>query len=210
MNFENSLALENCPHCSISKPNLPYIWETTTENHSGQNRRKWRIYKCENCGGLITVFAQENSRTISKIFPSKISETFEYQYLKGDVLSDFEEALSCYSNNCYNAFGAMCRRTIQSLASELGSEGKDKVTNQLKNLKAIIDIDDETYKILEQIIIAGHDGAHPHLPKLSPERAAILLELMKDVLYQLYIRKVKIEEAIKLRKKSIEEKKENK
>ena len=33
-----------------------------------------------------------------------------------------------------------------------------------------------------------HDGVHPHLPKLSEERAAVLLELTRDALYQLFVR----------------------
>jgi hypothetical protein len=210
MKLENNLSLERCPHCSVSKPNLPHLWSVTTENHSGRNTRNWKIYKCGNCGGLITAYAPQGHDDISQIYPSKVSETFDFQYLSGEVLEDFQEALNCYSNNCFNAFASMCRRTIQSLATQLGSEGKDKVTNQLENLKNILEIDSETFTILEQIIIAGHDGAHPHLPKLSPQRATLLLELMKDVLYQLYIRKVKIEESIKLRQKTIEESKSNK
>ena len=210
MTLDNNLSLERCPHCSVSNPNLPYVWHSTTENHSGRNKRSWKIYKCENCGGLITAFALQGSNNVNQIYPSKISETFDFEYLSGEVQDDFQEALNCYSNNCFNAFAAMCRRTIQSLATQLGSEGKDKVTNQLENLKTILDVDDETFKILEQIIITGHDGAHPHLPKLSSQRAAVLLELMKDVLYQLYIRKVKIEESIKLRQQTIEQSKVNK
>jgi len=210
MTLDNNLSLDRCPHCSVSNPNLPHVWHTTTENHSSRNQRNWKIYKCENCGGLITAYAPHGKNNVSQIYPSKISETFDFEYLSGEVLEDFQEALNCYSNNCFNAFAAMCRRTVQSLATQLGSEGKDKVTKQLENLKSLLDIDEETFTILEQIIIAGHDGAHPHLPKLSPQRATVLLELMKDVLYQLYIRKVKIEESIKLRNQSIEESKNNK
>jgi hypothetical protein len=62
------------------------------------------------------------------------------------------------------------------------------------------EIDDETYELLKQIIVHGHDGAHPHLPALSVERAAVLLELMKDVLYQLYVRRAKLQEAMAARK----------
>ena len=205
MKLENNLSLEKCPHCSVSNPNLPIIWNVGTENHSGQNKRTWYFYKCQKCGGIIMAFAYHGQVDIRGQYPSKISETFDFEYLTGDVLEDFQEALLCYSNNCFNAFAAMCRRTIQSLATELGVEGNDKVKDQLVNLKTLIKIDEETFKILEIIIIAGHDGAHPHLPKLSPERAAMLLELIKDVLYQLYIRKVKISESIKLRQKSVEE-----
>jgi hypothetical protein len=74
-------------------------------------------------------------------------------------------------------------------------------------MKEMADIDDETFKIVEQIILDGHDGAHPHLPDLSAERAEILLELMRDVMYQLYIRKGKVAKAAAMRKTKIEEKK---
>ena len=76
-------------------------------------------------------------------------------------------------------------------------------------IKETTSMESDTYKILKQIIISGHDGAHPQLPKISEERAGILLELMKDVLYQLFIRKAKIQEAIALRKKEVEIKKQN-
>jgi len=63
-------------------------------------------------------------------------------------------------------------------------------------------IDEEAFDQLKQIMLTGHDGAHPHLPKLSPERAGVLLELMKDVLYQLFVRQAKIREAAELRRQS--------
>ena len=99
----------------------------------------------------------------------------------------------------------MCRRCVQSISSELGAKGSSKVQNQLKEMKEMAEIEAETFTILEQIIIAGHDGAHPHLPELSPDRAKILLELMKDVLYQIFVRKAKIQESVELRKKQIEQ-----
>ena len=58
-----------------------------------------------------------------------------------------------------------------------------------------------------KLIIDGHDGTHPHLPRVNVDRARILVELMKDVLYQIYIRKAKVQEALKLRQQAIEAKK---
>ena len=69
------------------------------------------------------------------------------------------------------------------------------------------EIDEETFELLKAIVLAGHDGAHPHLPALSAERAEVLLELMKDVLYQLFVRKKKIQEAAEKRKEAIEARK---
>ncbi|HZF57408.1 MAG TPA: DUF4145 domain-containing protein, partial [Rubrobacter sp.] len=129
--------------------------------------------------------------------------TFEYQYLPDAVAADYREALTCYSSGCLNAFAAMCRRCVQNASQDLGAKGKDKVLNQLRDLKDMAAVDDETFEILQQVIIAGHDGAHPYLPTLSEKRAGILLELMKDVLYQLYVRAAKIREAMDFRKEDI-------
>jgi len=205
MKMENNLSLERCPHCSVDKPNLPQQWQTSTANHSGRNERTWKVYRCLNCGGLILASSPKNTLQINAIYPERSMETFEFDYLEGDVLEDFTEALKCFSYGCYNAFASMCRRTIQTAAENLKVKGKDKVKKQILELKDLLNIDDETFEVLNQIIITGHDGAHPHLPKLNPERAAVLLELMKDVLYQLFIRKKKIEESVLLRQKSIKE-----
>jgi hypothetical protein len=66
-------------------------------------------------------------------------------------------------------------------------------------------IDDDTYTLLKQIVIDGHDGAHPYLPSLDEQRAQLLLELMKDVLYQLFVRKAKLEKAMLLRRTAIDQ-----
>src|SRR5258708_4825241 len=101
----------------------------------------------------------------------------------------------------------MCRRCIQSALMELGAEGKDRVQKQIEEVKETTGLDDETYTILLQITISGHDGAHPHLPKLSPARAAVMLELMKDVLSELFVRKAKLQEVMNLRRQDIDESK---
>lgn len=207
MKLEENLSLERCPYCSIYRPNLPRVWQFETENHSGKNLRRWRAYKCGGCGGIVIASASDLGKNILEMFPERVMETFDFDYLRGDVLEDLKEALSCYSRGDYNAFAAMSRRTIQSIAKDLGADGKAKVLKQVNELKTIIEIEEETFKTIEEIIIAGHDGAHPYLPKLSPERAAILLELLKDVVYQLYVRKKKVEQSAELRKKAIEENK---
>ena len=134
-------------------------------------------------------------------------EDYEFSYLPDAVAADFREALTCYSNCCFNGFGAMCRRAIQSASTELGAEGKDKVLKQIEDLKEMAEIDGDTFDVLKTIVLAGHDGAHPYLPALSAERAEVLLGLAKDVLYQLFVRKGKIREAAEKRKEAIAAKK---
>lgn len=201
-NLTLQLELPRCPHCGIDKPLLSYTTQFESDRYSGHNKRLWRTYTCKTCGGAILAASRQADQAVLEMYPAGSKETFDFEYLPPPVSKDFQEALSCYSIGSYNAFAAMSRRTVQSVSTDLGAKGSDKVLNQLQDLKEMAQIDDATFEVLKQIIISGHDGAHPHLPKLSPERAGVLLELMKDVLYQLYIRKAKVQKAIALRNKS--------
>tara|TARA_Y100001933_G_C18837861_1_gene496233 strand:+ start:61 stop:735 length:675 start_codon:yes stop_codon:yes gene_type:complete len=203
----------DCPHCGNST-NLTLI---SPPNYSQLARYKPKTvgiaYQCSSCIepvflkfkierydlGNYRIQISENAMEIEKP-----TIEFEFEYIPENVVSDFKEALECYSITAYNAFAAMTRRTIQSAADQIGAKGKSKVQNQIKEMKEMAEIDDETYEILSQIIIDGHDGAHPHLPSLSAERAEILLELLKDVMYQLFVRKGKLKKASELRKKQID------
>lgn len=205
----NQLELDKCPHCNTDKPLLTMISDiAVTERHSGGNHRVWKKYSCRTCGGVILAASPNDNSEVTEMYPSGSQETFDYEYLPNEVADNFREALSCYSISRFNAFAAMCRRTIQSMSADLGADGKDKVLQQLKDLKDMAHVDDETFEQLKQIVIAGHDGSHPYLPKLNLERAGILLELMKDVLYQIYVRKEKIKKAMELRRQSIAQQKD--
>ena len=213
--FDKHFTLD-CPHCctrsnisAISIPHYHFV-KRFDPDYIGI------AYRCDSCNSPIflkfEVLEYESNRiSISEEYEEieRHKEGFEFSYLGNSVKEDFEEALICYSNMCYNAFASMCRRTVQSVCEDLGAKGKDKVLKQIEDLKEMSEIDDETLKILKQIIIEGHDGAHPYLPKLNEDRAKVLLVLMKDVLHQLYVRKGKLQEAMELRKKAIEEKKED-
>jgi Domain of unknown function (DUF4145) len=204
-----------CPHCQV-KSNLTAVAIPRYELLQRFRPRTVGIaYRCDSCNEpvflrvpIIKIPSMGHPIDLGISFEEveRAEESFELQYLPGEVAADFEEALKSYSSSCFNAFAAMCRRTIQTASMELGADGTTKVQNQLNDLRAMGVIDDETFLQLREIMLAGHDGTHPHLPKLSPERANVLLELMKDVLYQLFVRQAKIRESTELRQKTIEEK----
>lgn len=204
--FEKHFSLK-CPNCGIpsnmsavSFPRWEYLLRFKPKNLG-------IVYRCDSCNEPVFLkftgvqFANLGTGDPYVYFGTnyqevqKAQESYDLGRLPKEVAGDFKEALICYSNQCLNAFGAMCRRTIQSACNTLGAEGKDKVLKQIEDLREMAQVDDETFDILKQIVIAGHDGAHPHLPPLAPDRADVLLELMKDVLYQLFIRKQKLNEA---------------
>jgi hypothetical protein len=201
-----------CPHCNLSV-SVTAISLPDYKQLSRYKPEKVGIgYKCNSCNEpvflkftILKYALPQLYIAISDQFESVESPrvNFEYEYVESPVKEDLKEALLCYSNKAYNAFAAMCRRTVQSAAASLGSAGNDKVQRQLLDLKEMAAIDDETFNVLKQIMIDGHDGAHPHLPSLSSQRADVLLELIKDVIYQLFVRKAKIAKAAELRREQI-------
>ena len=193
-----------CPHCSVtagmsivSVPRFELV-------HRFKVREIGLVYRCDSCNRPVVLLYEIELGNPIRI-PDEFTqvqnalEPFEHQYLPAEVAEDFREALVCYAQNCWNAFAAMCRRCIQSVSTNLGAQGTTKVKNQLQDLKDMGVADEKTFEQLRQIMLSGHDGAHPHLPKLSRDRAAVLMQLMKDVLYQLYVRPGKIKEAAALR-----------
>ena len=71
-NLTNNLELNRCPHCNVDHPNLPMVLNTTTDAHSGGNKRFWRIYKCTRCGGLIAAASPNDQGPITEYFPSGV------------------------------------------------------------------------------------------------------------------------------------------
>jgi len=109
--------------------------------------------------------------------------------------------------SAFNGFAAMCRRSIQSICTDLGAEASTKVQSQIKEMIDMVGLDQEMIELATQIMLSGHDGAHPHLPEVDQERAKILLSLLQDLTYQLYTRPGKVKEAAKLRKSATEKSK---
>jgi hypothetical protein len=204
-----------CPHCGA----LSNLTAVSTPRWAQMRRYQPKQiiigFRCDACNSPVALRFEvqgdydRNRALFSHEYEEleRPMETFDYQYLPSDVASDFREALTCYSNSCFNATGAMCRRTIQSVATDLGATGSTRVEKQILEAKDTAGMDDETFVSLNQIMLTGHDGAHPHLPPVNKSRAAVLVEIMKDVLYQLYIRKAKVQEALKLRQDAIASKK---
>jgi hypothetical protein len=40
-----------------------------TTDHSGQNKRRWHVYKCSNCGGLVTAWSTASNHPVAEYFP---------------------------------------------------------------------------------------------------------------------------------------------
>jgi hypothetical protein len=69
----------------------------------------------------------------------------------------------------------------------------------------MVDIDEDTFAVVMRIIFAGHADPQLDLPFINAYQAAVLLEVMKDFLYQAYVRKGRLQHAMKVRRFFVDE-----
>lgn len=69
-NLSPQLHLSRCPHCSVANPNLQQVHRLDSTDHAGANHRRWGLYKCGNCGGMVTASASNFNQPVLEYFPS--------------------------------------------------------------------------------------------------------------------------------------------
>jgi hypothetical protein len=67
------------------------------------------------------------------------------------------------------------------------------------------DIDEDTFALVTRIIFGGGSQPLLDLPVINTYQAAVLLEVMKDFLYQAYVRKGRLQQAMKVRRFFVQE-----
>ena len=203
---ERSLALM-CPHCQVythitpvSVPQFPEL-VASRPNHVGV------VYRCDSCSAPIFLkFAVKmyaaNRVELANTFVEleRAKEKFNFTYLPEDVERLFREALGCYTAGYFNAFASMCRRTAQAVFADLGDNGRLRCFEQVREARELAGIDAETYATVKKVLFGADTDPNPQLPELGASEAGVLLELVKDLLYEAYVRKGKLQQAMMVRR----------
>jgi len=194
-----------CPYCGI------YAHMTPQSVPDFENLSKLRpkhigiVYQCDSCSAPIFLrFAAkqygENVIELNRNFVEleRPKERFSFSYLPKDVEILFREALSCYSNNNFNAFASMCRRAAKNSFSAMGENGKLRAFDEVMAAQDIADLDDDSFEPIKKIIFENSE--EENIPILNHAQAGVLLEILKDMFYQCFVRRGKLTRAIKVRR----------
>ncbi|MFT5500582.1 MAG: hypothetical protein ACI88G_000714 [Woeseiaceae bacterium] len=194
-----------CPYCGI------YAHMTPQSVPDFENLSKLRpkhigiVYQCDSCSAPIFLrFAAkqygENVIELNRNFIEleRPKERFSFSYLPKDVEILFREALSCYSNNNFNAFASMCRRAAKNSFSAMGENGKLRAFDEVMAAQDIADLDDDSFEPIKKIIF--ENSQEEDIPILNHAQAGVLLEILKDMFYQCFVRRGKLTRAIKVRR----------
>jgi hypothetical protein len=196
-----------CPHCQT----LTHLSTVAVPTFEDLSRRKPKhigiVFRCDACAEPVflkflvkayTSLRVELASAYTEI--ERARENFPLTYLPEEAEGLFKEALQCYASGCFNAFAAMSRRTAQSLFRELGERGKLELFDTLQEIRTLAELDDDTFAALRAVLFGSDSDPWPHQPHINAERAGVLLEVMRDLLYQTFVRKARLLQAMTFRR----------
>jgi hypothetical protein len=208
---ERSLALA-CPHCQvfshITAVSIPQYSELVASrpNHVGI------VYRCDSCSApvflkfAVKMYAANRVELASNFVElERAREKFNFTYLPENVERLFREALGCYSAGHFNAFASMCRRTSQAVFQDLGENGRLRIFEQVREAREMAEIDQDTFTVVKKVLFSSDADQGALWPEMSSSEAGVLLELVKDMLYEAYVRKGKLQQAMMVRRFFAEE-----
>lgn len=65
----DNLVLDRCPHCSVANPTLLMLHNFDTDDHAQARPRRWGVYVCGGCGGVVTAWATALEQVVREWFP---------------------------------------------------------------------------------------------------------------------------------------------
>ncbi|MEM1174180.1 MAG: hypothetical protein AAGI27_05175 [Pseudomonadota bacterium] len=194
----------DCPYCNVFAKMTPQSLPDVELLIQTQPKHVGIVFQCDYCEAPVFLRyglkrADQHGIELYNNFVEleRPPERFPFSYLPKPTEILFREALTCYSNNAYNAFASMCRRATVSAIEHLGDSGRMQAFEELIVAQDIAEIDDATLDPIKTILFEA--GGDENLPILNRRQAGILLELLKDLFYQCFVRSGKLTRAIRVR-----------
>jgi len=208
---EKTLAL-TCPHCQVvahvSVSAVPRFEDLQTYRPA----QIGIVYHCDACHAPIFLRFSVRMYAASRIELSpqfieieRAREKFSFTYLPEEVELLFKETLTCFSSGAFNAFASMCRRTAQAVFADLGEAGKLRLFDELNEVRELAALSADTFARLKGILFGTANDPRPNIPLLDSHEAGIALEVMKDLLYEAYVRRGKLQQAMLVRRFFLDE-----
>jgi hypothetical protein len=208
---EPSLALA-CPHCEITAHVTPSAVPHFDDLQTFKPAAVGVVYRCDACHAPIFLrypvrMYRANRVELSPQFVEieRPREKFTFTHLPEDVELLFREALTCFSGGAYTAFASMCRRAAQAAFADLGEAGKLRLFDELNDVREMADIESRTFLVIKNVIFGTQSDARADPPQLDAASASVVLEVMKDLLYEAYVRKGRLQQALMVRRFFVEE-----
>ncbi len=206
---DEQIGLE-CPYCSMYAHMSPQSVPDTDDVLKHKPKHVGMVFRCDACDAPVFLrFAvkqfDESQVELYRNFIEleRPKERFSFSYLPKETEILFREALSSYSHNNFNAFASMCHRSAMSAYAALGEGGRLRAFEEIIIAQDIAGIDDDTFAPIKTVLFDAE--IESELPMITRGQAGILLEILKDMFYQCFVRRGKLTRALKVRRFFVQE-----
>ena len=127
-------------------------------------------------------------------------DSFHFSYLPSQVADYFRDALGCYRHGHRHAFAAMCRLTVQSVILDLGEGARLRIYDQVEEIAEFADLEADIFRVVRDILFETDAASLHQSGGVDREVTAVLLETLKDILHQAYIRPALLRQKLKMRR----------
>jgi hypothetical protein len=196
-----------CPHCQVLSHLSPVSVPAWQQLVAFKPSHVGIVYRCDSCNAPVflkfpvKIYATgrvELSGSFAEL--ERAPEKFGFTHLPEEAEALFREALACFTAGCFNAFASMCRRTAQAVFADLGENGKLRMFDELNDVREMAELDQETFNVVRKVLFGTDAEPRPNIPALDAQSAGVLLEALKDLLYQAYVRKGRLQQAMMVRR----------
>ncbi|HYL71764.1 MAG TPA: hypothetical protein VEY89_10735, partial [Candidatus Dormibacteraeota bacterium] len=201
-----------CPHCQAVAHITVSAVPRFEDLQLYRPKQVGLVYLCDACHAPI--FLRFTARVygaqrieLSPQFAEveRAREKFSFTYVPEDVELLFREALICFSQGAYNAFASMCRRSAHAMFADLGEGGKLRLFDELNAVRDLVDIAPELFTKMKSVLFGAELDARSPLPLLDGYESGVMLEVVKDLVYEAYVRKGKLQQALMVRRFFLDE-----
>ena len=192
-----------CPHCGAHAQLLPVANPSFSLLAQTRPKQAGLLFRCAACNeprflrAAVRAVGDERIELAPNLAEvERIRERFQYGYLPDHLERLLRETLDCYSLGAHQAFATMCRRTTRAALRALGTTAKPRWQDTLQEALRVCDVDAVTARAVEAVLFGDDDDP----PAVTPDEAAVLVEALKDLFYQSYVRSAKLRAAMRMRR----------
>lgn len=125
---------------------------------------------------------------------------FPFQYLPAQVAGIFRDVLGCYQYGLMQAYATMCRATMRAVIADVGEGARLKIFDQVEEISELAGVDERVARNIRNILFDTDSASLYEADVIDRETAAVLLETLKDVLHQAYVRRALLRQKLKMRR----------
>jgi len=194
-----------CPHCQKQTALTPLSRPDFATIKACKPAVTGLCFLCLNCQKpiLVRYSVTHIGETEIELAPapaleSRPDDRINLNYLPASVQKPYIDALGCYQHELIQPFGLMCKQTIEAVIKDLGEGGKLDVFNHLEELRDVFNVEPHIFTTIGEVLF-DNKRSLMSTGVFGRTEAAVLLEALKDLLYQFYIRKARLQRAVSMR-----------